>query len=162
MGPHVITKITTLTQILPDDLTENDREELTLQQDKLNALYKKKAEGAFVRSRCTWLEEGEQNTAYFFQLERSRNKSNSIKELNINGTTTDDPRQTADYCSSFYSNLYKSQYNATITKTFLEHLTNTKSIINEHKDLCDNPITLDEVKLAILHLKLINLQVSTA
>lgn len=39
-------------------------------QHKLDNLYKHKAEGAFVRSRRKGIEEGEQNPAYIFRLER--------------------------------------------------------------------------------------------
>ncbi len=67
---NVVSRITALTQILPENLSENDLQDLILQQNKSNDIYRMKAEGAFVRSRRKWLEEEEQNTAYFFQLER--------------------------------------------------------------------------------------------
>lgn len=47
----VITKIATLTQCMPEDLTEDDKQELTEQQLKLDEIYRVKAEGAYVRSR---------------------------------------------------------------------------------------------------------------
>lgn len=59
----VITKVATLTQCMPGDLTEDDKRELMEQQLRLDEVYRVKAEGAYVRS---WLEEGVQNTAYFF------------------------------------------------------------------------------------------------
>lgn len=62
-----------------------------------------KAKSAFVRSRRRWLEEGKQNTAYFFQLERACGKSNSIQKLHVNNAITDDPPKTI-YCSTFYRN----------------------------------------------------------
>lgn len=40
-----------------------------------------------------------------------------------------------------------------VASNFLVNLTNTKSISNKHKILCDNPITLNEVKSAIHRLK---------
>lgn len=70
----VITRISALTQIKPEDMSETDIQDLHLQQNKLNELYRNRAEGAFVRSRRQWLEEGEQNSAYFFQLEKHRKK----------------------------------------------------------------------------------------
>lgn len=113
-----------------------------------------KAEGAFVRSRRKWLEEGEQDAAYFFQLKRSRSKTNSIKKLNINGVINDDPKKIANHCSSFYRNLYESQYDEVAANNFLGYLTETKSIKIDQKDFCDRPITSDEVLFAIHHLKL--------
>ncbi len=44
--------------------------ELHSLQAKLNDLYTNKVNGAFVRSRAKWIENGERNTAYFFALEK--------------------------------------------------------------------------------------------
>lgn len=125
---NVITRIIALTQTSPENLSENFIKELFLQQNKLNEIYRMKVEGAFVRSRSKWLEEGEQNTAYFFQLERSCSKTNSIQKLSINGVITDDPRKIADYCSTFYRNLYESGYSEVVANHFLGCLTNIKSM----------------------------------
>lgn len=51
-------------------LNESEKSELVVQQHGLDEIYKRRAEGAFVRSRRQWLEEGEQNSAYVFRLER--------------------------------------------------------------------------------------------
>ena len=63
----------------------------------------------FIRSRKRWTEEGEQNSAYFFGLERYHGKFNSIQQLNINDTVTDNPKIIADFCSDFYKNVYNSK-----------------------------------------------------
>lgn len=63
---NVITGISALTQIPPENLSEEDKTDLASQQSKLNDIYKLKAEGAFVRSRRRWLE-GEQHSSYFFK-----------------------------------------------------------------------------------------------
>lgn len=54
-----------------------------------------------MRSRKRWLEEGEQKTAYFFQLEKCHAKNNTIQKLNIDGNITDDPVNVANHCSDF-------------------------------------------------------------
>lgn len=76
----VITKVAALTQCVPEDLTEDDKQELTEQQLKLDEMYRVKAEGAYVRSRKHWWEEGKQNTAHFFRLEESRSRANCIQK----------------------------------------------------------------------------------
>lgn len=53
----VISRIAELTQISPEKLSE-DEPELILEQNELNYIYRMKPEGAFVRSRRRWLEEG--------------------------------------------------------------------------------------------------------
>uniref|UniRef100_A0A3B5R4M7 Reverse transcriptase domain-containing protein n=1 Tax=Xiphophorus maculatus TaxID=8083 RepID=A0A3B5R4M7_XIPMA len=151
---NVISRITEITQISPENLSENDLKDLIIQQNKLNEIYRRKAEGAFVRSRRKWLEEGEQNTAYFFQLERTRGQFNSIQKLNINNFITDDPQTIAKYCSTFYSELYESHYNKCESEIFFTHLTETKSINDDQRNVCDSPLSPAEVLFAIKHLKL--------
>jgi len=61
-----------------DMLTNEDHLNLAKLQNKLDEIYKRKAEGAFIRSRKKWLEEGEQNSAYFFRLEKQRANYNTV------------------------------------------------------------------------------------
>ncbi len=61
-----------------------DVEKLLSLQAKLDCMYLMKAQGAFVRSRAKWMEEGEKNTAYFCRLEKRRQQSNAIHSLIIN------------------------------------------------------------------------------
>ncbi len=60
-----------------------DVEKLLSLQAKLDRMYLMKAQGAFVRSRAKWMEEGEKNTAYFCRLEKRRQQSNAIHSLKI-------------------------------------------------------------------------------
>lgn len=103
---EVITKITLFFQRPPDEISKEDRRNFLDLQKKLDDIYRHKADGAFVRSRKRWLEEGEQNSAYFFRLEKLCAKTNSIHQLNINGIITDNAKLISNYCCNFYSNLY--------------------------------------------------------
>ncbi len=151
---NIISEITSLTQKNIATLAENESHHLMDLQLQLDNLYRLKAEGAFVRSRRRWMEEGEQNTAYFFRLEKSHAKLNTIQKLNIDGQIVDDPKKIARYCSDFYSKLYDSKYSEELTCQFMESLTNTKSIDADLKESCDKPLTIQEVISAIDHLKL--------
>jgi hypothetical protein len=51
------------------ELTNQELLELSL-QIHLDCIYEEKAGGAFVRSKRKWMEEGEKNTKYFFNLEK--------------------------------------------------------------------------------------------
>ncbi len=53
-------------------LSDAEKVELAHYQHILDEFYKQKAEGAFVRSRKRWMEEGEQNSSYFFRLEKQQ------------------------------------------------------------------------------------------
>ncbi len=89
---EIISKIALFYQRSPEDIPQEDRLNLLDLRSKLDDIYQRKAEGAFVRSRKRWLEEGEQNSAYFFKLEKHRSKINSIHQLNINGAASEDAK----------------------------------------------------------------------
>ena len=46
---------------------------------ELLKFYQEQAEGAAIRARVKWLEEGEKNSKYFLGLEKSRQANNAIK-----------------------------------------------------------------------------------
>ena len=63
----------------------NDKDELTALMNKRsvlvseqNAIHKLAAEGAQIRSRTKWIEEGEKNTKYFMNIENKRQTNNRI------------------------------------------------------------------------------------
>lgn len=150
---RVTSKIIILSQKNPADLSEQERLELISEQNKLNEIYLYKAKGAFIRSRKNWIEEGEQNSAYFFNLERRQGRLNLIQQLNINGAVTDDPSRIASFCTSFYRNLYKSKYCHQSATLFFNSLSDFTQITEEARDQCDETITIQEVTCAIEHLK---------
>lgn len=59
-------------------------------QEDLEQIYQRKAEGAFIRSRKQGLEQGEQNSSYFFQMEKHQGQINPIQKLKINQIICED------------------------------------------------------------------------
>lgn len=59
---------------------------------KFNTIFVKKAKGAYIRSKAKWTEEGEQNTSYFFRLERRLQKRNAVKTLLSGNEACSDPK----------------------------------------------------------------------
>lgn len=116
-------------------------------------MYTYRAQGAYIRSRQKWIEEGECNTAYFFRLEKSRLRTSLIETLNIDGTVTNNPQEIASFCANFYSNLYHLNFSEEATCTFLESVKNCKTISRDDSNLCDSEITLLEVNNSIIELK---------
>ena len=64
----VVSKIAIHSSKLPELFSESDKLEYADLQSKLDEMYTYRAQGAYIRSRQKWLEEGECNTAYFFRL----------------------------------------------------------------------------------------------
>lgn len=118
----IVSNITNLSCREFDSLTKEEKEVLSYSQIKLDEMYRQKAKGAFIRSRSKWLEEGEQNSRYFFSLEKYRSTNNSIRKLNVNGAITEDHRIISEFCSKFYKDLYSSQYSPTASNNFFNSL----------------------------------------
>lgn len=137
----IIVEITKLTNKCPDSLLNKEKILLSVLQIKLDELYRRKAEGAFVRSRRRWLEEGEQNSQYFFNLER-HHINNNLSKLNVNGIVTKDHKLISYYCCEFYKKIY----------TFLSSI-EVKTIDKNEREFCDMHISVEEVIKAINNLK---------
>lgn len=149
---RVVSKIISLYQKDPAYISEEERLTLISEQLKLNEIFYIKAKGAFIRSKKRWIEEGEQNSFYFFGLERYHGKFNLIQQLNINDTVADNPKSIAVFCTDFYRNLYKSKYCHQSSSTFLNSLIVTP-ISQDDRKLCDDSklhLQLNIVKLTNL------------
>lgn len=92
------------------DLSVEEHIRLNCLQSELDNLYLEKANGAFIRSRARWLEEGEKNSSYFFNLEKQRQTNKKIQMLLINDVNIDDQDLINEEIKTFYTNLYKSNF----------------------------------------------------
>lgn len=149
----VISEITSLSGRAPDNLSIEEKLKLTELQKNLDDIYNLKAEGAFVRSRLKWLEEGEQMSAYFFKLEKTQAKYSAMLELNIHGAVTDDRRSISHFCYKYFSSLYKSKLKEDCLISFFNNLGLTNTLTEDEKLICDAPITQEEVLSVISQLK---------
>ena len=71
----------------------------------MDSIYEDKARGGFVRSRKKWLEEGERNTKYFYNLEKRNANFPSIFKLKVNGQVSEDPSVISSCVANFYEKL---------------------------------------------------------
>uniref|UniRef100_A0A3B4WDT5 exodeoxyribonuclease III n=1 Tax=Seriola lalandi dorsalis TaxID=1841481 RepID=A0A3B4WDT5_SERLL len=91
-------------------LSIEEKAELRILQVQIDDMYREKANGAFIRSRARWLEQGEKNTSYFHGLEKQRQSKRRINRLKKNEDIIDDQKQVKDEIWLFYNNLYKSNF----------------------------------------------------
>ena len=90
------------------DESEDIIEKLDLLREELEKFMKSKVEGAAIRARAEWIEEGEKNTAYFLNLEKHKAENKIITQLKTaDGVILDDPKDILEEQYKFYSNLYK-------------------------------------------------------
>lgn len=92
-------------------------------------------------------------SSYFFKLEKAQARYNSILQLNVDGTVTDNKKDISTFCHNYYSSLYKSKFDKCAMFDFFSCINSVNSISQEEKLRCDSPIMLLEVIDAINHLK---------
>jgi len=130
-------------------LSQGDLDKLLSLQANLDNLYLMKAQGAFVRSRAKWLEEGEKNTAYFCQLEKRR-QNNVVNSLIVNEKVITDPKLISEVVYSFYSDIYSSSYSVKNGQEFLEKIKDFIPQIDiDFKESCDEDLRLEEIESAL-------------
>ena len=85
-------------------------EELDLCRKELEDIIKRHTQGAILRCKARWYNEGEKNMKYFLNLEKWHFKLNVISQpkINENEFVTSDTDILAE-CETFYKNLYTSQ-----------------------------------------------------
>ncbi len=95
----IINEIIAITCKNDQHLSNKDLLNLATLQNDLDNIYEEKARGAFVRSRRKWMEAGEKNTKYFFNLEKRNREITSVNKLVINGATNENPKDVSNFVS---------------------------------------------------------------
>ena len=94
-------------QTYPDKIASKMQDEINSKKEQLNKIIKSKTEGAIIRSRIKWYEEGETNSKYFFNLEKRTSNKKSINRLQLNNDNiTIDPKTILQEMKQFYQTLY--------------------------------------------------------
>ena len=108
----------------------------------------KAAQGAQVRSRVRWVEEGESSSAFFFRLERKRGADRRISALKAaDGGIVSDTAGLCGAITSFYSDLFRSQpTDGDARVSLLRHITSTLSPVDV--ECCEGLLSL-ECKVAL-------------
>ena len=112
---------------------------------KIAELVLHEAEGAKVRSRIKWAEEGEASTSYFLRLEKKNGSDGWISAMkNADGSLATDISSICDSWVAFYSSLFSAC--DTEPDTQEELLQNLSSFLSpDQSQLCDGYLTADEV-----------------
>ncbi len=145
----IIKEISNLNQSSTHPSNSDNLENL---QKELDCIYQEKARGAFVRSRRKWMEEGERNSKYFFNLEKRSAEINLIRKLKINSTVTEDLGMISEFVSKYYADIYslgEDQDNIIIFKT----IKNPKTLSLGSKTECSQDLSLNEIEFCIKALK---------
>ena len=118
-------------------------------ESQIKSINRTQNEGAKIRSRAKFFEEGEKPTRFFFSLESTRAAKNSIRSLyDLNGTEVNTQQEIEHAHWNFYSKLYSAeQIDPQIQNEFMSNV--PVSLSDDEKSKCDLPLTLQEITLAI-------------
>ena len=123
-------------------------------KQQLDLLYTNKAIGAQVRSRAKWIEEGETNSAYFLNLEKSRQAFNNIQSLKYKEKTSQNDTGILEICKDFYNNLYTSRdIPETLIKKYMSKISIPRKLTKEQIDICEGEIKASECNNVVRDLK---------
>jgi len=137
-----------------DKITEEEDLEIKKLSLEFDRAYLELAKGAYIRSRAKWVEEGEKNTSYFFALEKRNSQRKALLALNIDGVTSNDPREISKFVTKFYSNLYTSNFNYDLCEKFIDIIKPCITIIDrEFSQICDTDLSINEIEQALHSMK---------
>ena len=128
--------------------TNESIEELNEKKMKLEQFMKEKTNETIFRAKCTWYEEGERSSKYFFNLERSRAKQKTVHALKDPATNkiAVENKEILEMCNTFYKKLYGPKEN----KKFFGLINIENSTISAAtRDSLEEDLTLDELNNAI-------------
>ena len=93
--------------------TAKNLSDLEILKTEYDRYYDYITQGAIIRSRVNWYEQGEKNNKYFLNLENTKKKKTSIRKLTLDTDLhTTEPKQIMEEIHNFYAKLYdKDSYN---------------------------------------------------
>ena len=115
----------------------------------LSSLALREAEGAKIRSRVKWFEEGEKPTRYFLRRENQRAAKNSFDSLiNSQGEETSSQTDMESILVDFYKNLFsKDNLDLHVQQSLIDDLEFTLS--DSERVSCEGDLTKDELFMAL-------------
>lgn len=150
-----ITKEKELEKMLNEEFSDNESTQKRIEtlKTELEEIYLQEAEGAIIRSRIQWYEQGEKSTSYFFNLEKQRALNKNVKKLMINNSEITNQKHILNKLAEFYEKLYKQSD----TDLDCEHEFLTQNSIPKLNDIeqqsCEGPITIQECELILSKFK---------
>ena len=110
-------------------------------------------EGAILRSKVQWHEEGERNTKYFLGLEKNRAVKKTINKLKLkNGQTITDRVDISNAQYNYFSNLFSSKLDPNLND-FTHYFENLKKMNDDERNQCEGVLTLNECENVVTSLK---------
>ena len=132
--------------------TEEDLQLISLKENSLKDLRKKKIDGIIIRSKARWAAQGEKVTKYFCNLEKRHYISKQMfKLIDKNGQEITETKEMIKETRKFYEQLYKRK---TVNNVNIEDLVVTLPKLNKEKaETLEGPIAYEEAAKALQSMK---------
>lgn len=142
-------------ELIVSNYNYNVKQERDNLLNNLHTIVNEQAEGAKIRSRAKWVEEGESNTNYFFNLEKHNYTINTIRKLQReDGSYTNTDAEILDEEYKYYQKLYQDDnISQEDINTYLNDI-NIKGLTQNDKSVLEGEITDAECKDAVNKMKL--------
>ena len=112
---------------------------------------------AQIRSKVRWIEEGERNTRYFLNLEKTHANQKLFPNLELDdGTNVDDQFEILKGQKDFYTKLYNKINNDDNVCQYAEAFTEglvIPQISDDEQDMCEGEITVEEASKSLKDMK---------
>ena len=109
--------------------------------------YEYMAQGAIIRSRANWYEQGEKSNKYFLNLEKSRGNKGTLRKIfTRTQSVSTNPKVIMQELRDFYSGLYqtnRSQCSENSLDTFLKNVS-MPNLTEEQREQCEKNLTIGE------------------
>ena len=143
-------------ELIDSNFNQNIKIEKDNLADTLHNIVEKQNEGAKIRSRARWIEEGEKPTKYFFNLEKKNASNNTIKQLKkSNGEYVSTNKEILEEQFNFYKPLYESDnISENNIKQYLSKINNLNTLNEQEANILEGEISETECKDALKNMKL--------
>ncbi len=136
---------------LEHNLNDENKEEYATIKSQIEQIYNEHAMGIKLRSRARFLEESEQNLAYFSKEESKNYNVRYIRSLYVDNIITYDPKEILLEEENFYKKLYTQTHFEDIDMRLLENV-NIPQLSAVDSNHCEKPITIQEIGKALKEL----------
>ena len=105
-------------------------------KDKIEEIYEKQTEGARIRTKCLWYEEGEKSSKFFLNLKKRRGIQGQMRKLIVNNQDIAHQNKIQNELLFFYKNLFRNT--SANTSEDCESFLNEVFILKLNYERCGN------------------------